>query len=398
MDRRALLVLALVVTALLVPVSANAYADPATEQADSAVTLADAGTPATVTDPAPPATTLPDATTSTTPEGGAPASPPPAVAPATPPPATTSPPPPPAGVPAPPPAPSTPNPAADTTPVSGPVLSIPAPATPARSAPAVVEVAPAAPAAAPPVAGLQRVLPAVERDLRGVRADVEAIRRRLDEGAAPPAGRLSRLRSRLHQLAPVLRSLEARVDAVARPSQELQQLIHRVQGRLAATQASTAGLIVALRRSGLDGPEVRGLLRELESFRTLGIALGPIASAVGRPAPFAPLSIAPDLHAAITIEAPSTPAAVEPASQKPSAAPPATGGATKAAGHHAPAPAPVSSGSSSAGPGGALSVAGLASLAALLIALVLPRLLTRLELAPGRSHSVAFALALERPD
>jgi hypothetical protein len=76
---------------------------------------------------------------------------------------------------------------------------------------------------------------------------------------------------------------------------------------------------------------------------------------------------------------------------------PATG-SPDAVGHDEPTPQPASAGSASASPGGGLTAVGLASLAALLIGFALPRLLSRVHLAPGRAHAVALVLALERPD
>jgi hypothetical protein len=230
----------------------------------------------------------------------------------------------------------------------------------------------------------------VHRELRRVQADVDAIRRQLESGATPPASRLNRLRSRLDQLAPVLRALDGRVDGVGGPSEATRRLLHRVRVQLAETQVSTAGLIVALRRSDLHGPAVDALLRELESFAALGSALDlgpgatPLAPTQNPIEPVAPAGVEPALTAG---DSPRTRGV----------GPPKAEDRREAAGQHPPAPWPSAPESSAASPGGALSIAGLASLAALLIALFLPRLLARLELAPGRRHVVASVLVLERP-
>lgn len=241
------------------------------------------------------------------------------------------------------------------------------------------------------------MLPAAERSLRKVQVDVEAIRRQVDSGAVPPASRLNRLRSRLEQLAPVLRALDARVDAVGGPSQATQVLLHRVRVRLAATQVSTAGLITALRHSGLHPPELRGLVRELESFVALGSALDLSPEIAHLPLPYVPTSTPLDPQHPVAGAAPTARPAGD-SSSRPLAALSRAEDRPEPAAHKAPAPWSPGSGSANASPGGAAAVAGLASLAALLIGLALSRLLTRLELAPRRGYAVASLLALERPD
>lgn len=421
MVRRSLLV-ALAVTAPLLLASANAFAEAGTTGADTTATTqteTPLGTvaPTAQSRDAGQAVTLQDATPTPPPGGAAPAPVVPPTTPSTPPASGTTPPasgttpsaatpaPPPAAValpaPAPPapPAPQRAQPVISSVilqPASGASVSTPVPAAPSRGAPAAG--APSEPASLPE-SGLERVLPAVERDLRKVQADVEAIRRRLDRGATPPASRVSRLRSRLERLTPVLRRLDAQVGAVGAPSQEVQQLLHRVRDRLAATQASSAGLIGALRRSGLHGPELRGLMRELESFRALGSVLDlSLGVAVGQPTPFvpAPTPLGPQQSAATGTRAAH--AAVAPSSNRAAAPSRAEERPAAAAGHEAPAPWSPGPGSATVSAGGALSVAGFVSLAVLLIGLSLPRLLARFELAPGRGHMVASALALERPD
>ncbi len=238
---------------------------------------------------------------------------------------------------------------------------------------------------------LEQALPAVERDLRRVQADVESIRRQLNSGATPLVSDLNRLRSRLERLEPVLLALDGRIDRLGVVSEETRLLLHRVQVQLAETQVSTAGLIAALRSSGLHGPALDALLRELESFGALGSALdlGPAAT------PFAPT--------ALTID-PAPPAAVVPAlatggsPSEPRVGPPRAAKERETSAPDAPAPWPAPAESFSASASDALSVGGAAALIALLIAFFLPRLTARLELAPGRGHVVASVLAIERPD
>jgi hypothetical protein len=241
---------------------------------------------------------------------------------------------------------------------------------------------------------LEQILPTVKRDLRGVQEDVEAIRRQLERGATPPASDLNRLRSRLEQLAPVLLALDVRIDGMTAPSEETRQLLHGVRVRLAETQVSTAGLIAALRRSDLHGPALNALLRELERFGALGSALDLRPGSAFAPAPH---PIAPAAPAAVAPTHTSPHTSGEPPS-KPGVALPRAQDAPPAAGQPAASRWPSAPGTSDASAAGAaLSVAGFAALAALLIGLFLPRLLTRLELPPGRGHMVAPILALERP-
>ena len=238
--------------------------------------------------------------------------------------------------------------------------------------------APAPAGASPSLPRLEQVLPTVVRDLRRVQADVESIRRQLNSGVTPLASDLNRLRSRLERLEPVLLALDGR------------HLLHRVQVELAQTQGSTAGLITALRRSGLHGPALDALLGELESFGALGSALDLAPAGT----PFAPT--------ALTID-PAPPAAVVPAlaaggsPSQPRVTPPRAAKEREATAPDAPAPWPAPAESSLASASDALSVGGAAALIALLIAFFLPRLTARLELAPGRGHVVASVLALERP-
>ena len=193
------------------------------------------------------------------------------------------------------------------------------------------------------------------------------------------------------ELAPVLLALDVRVDGAIAPTEATRGCSHRVGVQLAETQVSTAGLIAALRRSDLDGPAVNALLRELERFGALGSALdfGPGATSFApTPQPIDTAASAAVVPAPASGDSPGKPSVGRPRADDAPA---------PAAGQPAPAPWPSAPDSSAASPGGALSVAGLALLAALLIGLLLPRLLARLELAPGRGHCVASVLALERP-
>lgn len=78
-------------------------------------------------------------------------------------------------------------------------------------------------------------------------------------------------------------------------------------------------------------------------------------------------------------------------------APPASGSGGHGGGPDKPAPSSPAPGSASASPGGGFFAAGLASLAAILIGLALPRLRARLELPPRGRCTVAFLRPLERP-
>ena len=228
----------------------------------------------------------------------------------------------------------------------------------------------------------------MERELRAIQADVESIRRQLSSGVTPPASDLNRLRSRLERLEPVLLALDGRIDGLGVAGEETRQLLHRVQVQLAETQVATAGLITALRGSGLEGPALDALLRELESFGALGSALdlGPAAT------PFAPTALTIDSAPPAAV-APVLPAADSPTQSR--VAPPRAAQEHEAPAPDAPWPAPAESSPASASD--ALSAGGAAALAALLIAFFLPRLMARLELALSRGHGVACALTLERP-
>ena len=152
-------------------------------------------------------------------------------------------------------------------------------------------------------------------------------------------------------------------------------------------------LIAALRDSGLHGYELRLLLRELESFGGLDVVLHWSPAA-----PPAPAHAGSAAHAAYT----QSPQAAAQQSATAAPEPRATARSTAAGtsdhgGAGEPAPWSPASGSASAGPGGTFFAAGLASLAALLIALALPRLWSRIELPRCRRYAVVFLAPLERP-
>jgi hypothetical protein len=399
MERRSPLVL-VVLTALATMAlsSANAYAEEAAATADSSATIASDTVPAaTLEETAPSGDTVEEATPTDPPETtAAPVAPAvdplgSAAAPA------TDPAPPPAATPEPaaPPAPPAAAPPHQAAPVASatdtPLVSAPAGPS-ARSAGATRRPATGVQSPSPPDVSL----PGVVRDLRTLQGDVEDIARQLARGGTPPPGRLNRLRSSLERLAPVLLALNARGDGLLGAGEGTRRLLHRVRARLGTAQVATAGLIVALRRSGLQGPAALALIRELESFGALGHGLdltpGPILPAPTA-APVVPARPAVVL-ARTSSSSPNEPSVARP----PAGAAPRAGDAPKGTSGHSPAPWSFAGGSSSASASAALSVAGIAALAALLLALALPRLLTRLQLPPGRGHAVALVLALERPD
>lgn len=279
-----------------------------------------------------------------------------------------------------------------------------APAATRETAPVLASVPVAAPdveagaAPAPRTEGrhgviLERLLPDVERQLRGVQAQIGDLQRQLSVGVPPPPKSLMRLRLKLELIAPALIALEARVDATGHLTPEIRQLLDRVHTRLDGTRASAAVLAAALRRAGLHGPEVQLLLRELGDFQALGPALLPDVHR----APVLPPSTSNVVHAPVQ----AAPAA---ASVQQAAPPPAR----TVSGHPATLSQPseppdglaahVSApGSASASPSGAFAVAGLAALAALLCALALPQLLSRLQLPLMRCYAATFLVPLERP-
>jgi hypothetical protein len=279
-----------------------------------------------------------------------------------------------------------------------------APAATRETAPALASMPVAAPAVeaaavpAPRTEGrhgviLERLLPDVERQLRGVEAQIGHLQRQLAVGVQPPPTSLMRLRLKLELIAPTLIALEARVDATGQLSPELRQLLHRVHRHLDGTRASAAALAAALRRSGLQGHEVQLLLRELGDFQALGPGVLPDVQA----APALPASTGGVVHASVQMEPalasvrhaappPARQASGHPATLSQGSGPPAGLAA------HVSAP-----GSASAGPSGGFAVAGLAALAALLCALALPQLLSRLQLPAMRCYAATFLVPLERP-
>jgi hypothetical protein len=277
----------------------------------------------------------------------------------------------------------------------------PSPTTPEPGpapAPALLEpIAPDSADARPPhdsrEDSLPELLPRVERELRSVQVQIDELQRQIVQGTPPAPSGLARLRKSLEWIAPALLALEVRLDATGRLSPHLRAILRRVRIRLRGTRTSAAGLIDALRHSGLRGPELRLLLRELESFGALDVAL-----VWGPAAPRAPTLAEAATHAAYTQPAPaaSKQSAVAAPESRASGRPSATGSPDRGGADEPPpwSPAP---GSASAGPGGAFFVAGLGSLAALLIALALPRLWSRIELPRCRRYAVVFLAPLERP-
>jgi hypothetical protein len=279
--------------------------------------------------------------------------------------------------------------------------AIPAPAT----KPAPVADAGSTPTGRPPGGTLQSLLSDVGRELRKAHGQIHGIRRGLDDGEPPPASRLTRLRTTLVQVTPMLVALEVRLDAAGRLSPPLGHFLNRVRDDLRGVRSAAQGLATALLRSGADGAELRLLVKELEHFGAVSSAL---ASNPGvREAPVPPVARAGPAYS------PAQPAPVAAAQPAPVAAPPPAGGrpadqTTGAAqetgpserrAHREPAPwltAP-SPGSATASPGGAFFFAGLAWLTMLWIGLALPALRTRLDLRPSRRYSVALLAPLERP-
>jgi hypothetical protein len=247
---------------------------------------------------------------------------------------------------------------------------------------------------------LEQLLSDADRGLREVRGQIGAFKRRLDAGISPPTAGVLRLREGLDRVTPVLLALEAQLGPITRLAPRLKHLLRRVRSRLDGTHGSAVGLIAALDRSGPEGSALRLLLQELKRF----VALDPIsAPAPGRtPATsepgIAPPSPAP--YAAYTpIEAPAA------ATPRHDAAPHPSEGRGHGrrdtrhedrggAGEAPPWSAAPGSATASAG---AFAVAGVVSLAALLIALALPGLRVRLDLLAGRPYRATFLTPLERP-
>jgi hypothetical protein len=278
------------------------------------------------------------------------------------------------------------------TPPESRVITSVAPPAPEATAPAPSAGVDTATSTSSPSSTLGRLLPGVERHLRDVQTQIEGMERRLAAGVTPASKSLDRLRRSLEEIAPALLAIEASVGAGVRLTPKLRRLLHRVGTRLGDTRASAAELAAALRSSGLSGPEVQLLLRELEDFRALDPSFLPEASTwrPAAPEPVAPVSQshvpaapAPSAHGPAR---PETEAAVSRASASPGAA-----SSTEVA------PTTAASGSASAGPGGAVTAAGMAALAALLCAVALPRLLSRVYVAPVRRYAATYLVVLERP-
>lgn len=279
------------------------------------------------------------------------------------------------------------------------------PASPAATSDAEARHAaasPASPAAIAPVAPLLgaevakaplgTVLPKVNRELRNVEAQINDLRRRIDQGEPAPALSILRLSLTLAKLAPALVALDGRLEA-AGLTPGLEREVRRLQARLAGTQASVDGLMAELRRSEAYGFELGMLMAELESFSALELEfaapraeLAPARAPNAFELPAAPPQAAPSLSRSVAGEPPPTQVAGNgPALRSPDLA-----------GSEAPPTAP-SSGSGSASPGGAFSAAGVAALTALLIGLFLSRLSAALPAAPSRRRPVMFLSPLERP-
>lgn len=244
---------------------------------------------------------------------------------------------------------------------------------------------------------LEQLLPGVERQLRGVETQMNDLQRRLAGGATPGSESLVRLRRSLELIAPALAALGAH-DIFGRLSPELRELLQRVQAQLGSTNATAAELAAALRRAGVRGPELALLMRELERFQALGPSLAPDLQLTASQPLYATPDVAYTDNLATPV-APATPVASgheAGSSQRRAASAPAAAPA-QPSGSYDLLPQTAASGSASAGPGGAFSAAGLAGLAALLGTLLLPRLLSRVQLPLMRCYAAVFLVPLQRP-
>ena len=244
---------------------------------------------------------------------------------------------------------------------------------------------------------LERALPAVERRLRGVQTQMDDLQRRLAGGGSASSQSLVRLRRSLELIAPALVAIGVQVDDSGPLSPHLQSLLNRVNTRLDGAHRSAAALADALRASGVSGPELDLLLRELQSFQAVSPSFLSSDQLTAKPPVYA-------AHVAYTQAPPAGASAPAPATPTHQAARPETAAATSGATVSQQPAAPdevvqqvAASGSASAGPGGAFSAAGLAALAALLGVLALPRLLSRVQLAPMRCYAAIFLVPLQRP-
>jgi hypothetical protein len=257
------------------------------------------------------------------------------------------------------------------------------------------------PPARPAAHGLARVLPRAERELRIVQTQIDDLQHLLDQGALSPPEALTRVRSSLERIAPVLLALNVQLQHAGRLSPHLRELLRRVRDRLTATNASAAELRATLRHAGLRGAEWRLLLHQLQSFLTLRLPLiaAPAVAQAPAPAP-APAQAASGVGPAFVQAQPGAAAVARQPVATPSPAPAAAPRVTGASDRARPAElTPLSSagGSASVSPGGAFSGPGAATLATLLIGLMLVGLSARLTARPIRRYSAVFAAPLERP-
>ena len=244
---------------------------------------------------------------------------------------------------------------------------------------------------------MERALPAVERRLRGVQTQMDDLQRRLAGGGSASSQSLVRLRRSLELIAPALVAIGVQVDDAGPLSPHLQNLLNRVNTRLDGAHHSAAALADALRASGVSGPELDLLLRELQSFQAVSPSFLSSDQLTAQATVYA-------AHVAYTQAPPAAASVPAPATPTHQAARPETAAATSGASASQQPAAPdelvqqvAASGSASAGPGGAFSAAGLAALAALLGVLALPRLLSRVQLAPMRCYAAIFLVPLQRP-
>jgi hypothetical protein len=283
-----------------------------------------------------------------------------------------------------------------------------APPLPASTAPGPEPSAPAPTTGAPPPAPqrgntLERLLTDADRGLREVQGQIGALTRRLRAGDLPRAAGLVRLSPGLGRIAPVLLALEARLDTAPLLSPRLKALLHRVHSRLERTQDSAGDLIAAFIRSGAGGTALRLLLRQLEHFVAFDLTPAPTPGATrgATPAP-GPLG-APERNTYTAYTPIAAAPAAAPGDGVTALSPGRRGGGRHWAGQKVPGgpehvpPSSPASASASATPGGAFFAAGMAALAALVVALALPALRVRLDLVAGRPYRAAFSSPLERP-
>jgi hypothetical protein len=243
--------------------------------------------------------------------------------------------------------------------------------------------------------GLEGVLADLERELRHVQAEIDDLRRRVDNGSPAPKSGLIRLRSSLEQIAPVLLALELRLGAAGRLDPRLRALQHQLRVRLAGARASAGELIAALRRSGERGHELRMLLRELESFCALKAELSSNAGAGAASAPPEPGADAAYTQLRPALAASPQHAAAVPLERR-AAGRTATRPSRDRGGPDAPLPSSSTPGAATASPGGGVSTAGLSLLATRAIALAAPRLRVAIRLPADRPYAVVLA-PLGRP-